>query len=873
MIYNSISSECASCKNALISPIINVKEYSKFGLKVEFQHLSLNALGNGSGQFFMYVSKDGGVSYPDSFEIQGYGIQKVDLLDYRNIDIIRIKFEGGKLGYGIYWWAFDDVIVKSIPESSCDINLYVSSQWDINNFYENNPGCTSIHNLTIDNSGTDTFNFKRLNQINSITGTLKFVKNWNVTFKTDILPNLESIGGDFVLENNYKLYNFNGFDKLKKIKGNLIFQTNDKIAFPQLNKLDSLFGSYSIEENIDVNNIGFANNLTYIGGKYTFYKNTLFEDSILNNAAKSINGNISISFNTNLKTIEGFNCYNSLDDIYIRSNNDLTSIDGFDSIYGHSSNIDILDNKNLIDINMLNNISYIYNLDISYNTSLFNITGFKNCDTINNCNIVKNNSITKISNSFHQTRHVEDMIINNISKFENSFSYLNSVDYFSITDCPKLEQLLNFDSLKTVNKLTVSNCPNLIEIVCMSNLVKGDISINKNNSLHIISSFNNLKKSSIFIIENPSLIKIDGFQKLDSANLNIINNTTLTSLPNLNNLRYASITIQNNSSLENINGFNNLESIGNGSINIVSNPNLKSIPEFNKLVGNTLSESTWSQIDIQIELNPSLKYINAFHKLIKCDGIIIKDNANLDSLSICKNLTYIKNALFLMNNPNLVYVNGFENVDTIISGFSIINNGIKNVSFLQSLKYTEGGFWIRNNSNLDNLEHLINLRRIGTINNKKSISVLSNPKLTSLKGLDNINPSSIEEITIVDNYLLDYCHIKSICLFLDDHSIDATIEGNELNCGSIARVKDACSKITSINDDTMGDVLIYPNPASTELNIVLNESTEISIRDLFGNTHIKQVVNFKNNIIDTSLLPKGVYNIYIKNKVHRIVKI
>ena len=69
----------------------------------------------------------------------------------------------------------------------------------------------------------------------------------------------------------------------------------------------------------------------------------------------------------------------------------------------------------------------------------------------------------------------------------------------------------------------------------------------------------------------------------------------------------------------------------------------------------------------------------------------------------------------------------------------------------------------------------------------------------------------------------------------------------------------------SVNDNNLQNVIIYPNPTNTILNIENAENSIIEIYDLLG-----RVVLFKNNIatnnqLNVSNLPIGTYLIKITN--------
>ncbi len=75
--------------------------------------------------------------------------------------------------------------------------------------------------------------------------------------------------------------------------------------------------------------------------------------------------------------------------------------------------------------------------------------------------------------------------------------------------------------------------------------------------------------------------------------------------------------------------------------------------------------------------------------------------------------------------------------------------------------------------------------------------------------------------------------------------------------------------ITSIQNQEMTEVSVYPNPAETNLTFQLNGNTEtckIEIFDITGKVHKSTNVNGASKTIDVSDLSKGVYLYYIYNR-------
>ncbi|HRN42721.1 MAG TPA: glycosyl hydrolase family 18 protein [Vicingus sp.] len=80
---------------------------------------------------------------------------------------------------------------------------------------------------------------------------------------------------------------------------------------------------------------------------------------------------------------------------------------------------------------------------------------------------------------------------------------------------------------------------------------------------------------------------------------------------------------------------------------------------------------------------------------------------------------------------------------------------------------------------------------------------------------------------------------------------------------------------TSINEWTMDDVKVYPNPASKQLTIELgaeSSNTELRIKDITGKTVLNQRVLDNKTIVPLDNFAKGVYFLEINNKVIKFIK-
>ena len=78
--------------------------------------------------------------------------------------------------------------------------------------------------------------------------------------------------------------------------------------------------------------------------------------------------------------------------------------------------------------------------------------------------------------------------------------------------------------------------------------------------------------------------------------------------------------------------------------------------------------------------------------------------------------------------------------------------------------------------------------------------------------------------------------------------------------------------VSNILNTTKNKITIFPNPASSTINIYCNANSDISIYDTNGRKHIYTKTNKGKNIIDSSILKQGIYYIKIINPQESITK-
>ena len=100
-----------------------------------------------------------------------------------------------------------------------------------------------------------------------------------------------------------------------------------------------------------------------------------------------------------------------------------------------------------------------------------------------------------------------------------------------------------------------------------------------------------------------------------------------------------------------------------------------------------------------------------------------------------------------------------------------------------------------------------------------SLVLKKNASLESLRGLDQVDFRTIDNIAIDDSPLLSECAIQSICDFLRVGRT-AQIARNAEHCNSSEEVKSQCTGTTDYLtlNKTLQSFIIYPNPATFMVN-------------------------------------------------------
>ena len=339
----------------------------------------------------------------------------------------------------------------------------------------------------------------------------------------------------------------------------------------------------------------------------------------------------------------------------------------------------------------------------------------------------------------------------NIEENEAIYSFDGLNNLVQITGSLKIKENLSLESLSGLNNLIT---------IDEDLIIGGGYSWTGNPQLSDLSGLSSLSTvgNTLRVVWNHGLIDLSGIETLTNIeNIYISSNDNLSSLDGLQGISNVNgyITISGNESLNSLYGLNNLSTAGN--LSLYRLVNLDSI--------NALDRLNYVSNDLTIESNHTITNINS-----------------LDSLN------YIGGKLSIDNNYDLINLSGLENLTEIGGGLEIHgNHSLLSIDALSSVIFIGGDLIIRGSSNLNSLS---GLSGVTAIDGDLEISGFVN--LTSLMGIENINPVSIENLTIAWLVSLTDCAFPNICDYLQDPNGVVDIYRNGESCNSPAQIANEC---------------------------------------------------------------------------------
>jgi len=558
----------------------------------------------------------------------------------------------------------------------------------------------------------------------------------------------------------------------------------------------------------DISNLNGLNVVTYIGGDFYILFNDVLTSLTGLDGLTSIGGDLQFFQNAALTNLTGLDNTTFIGGNLLIGNDNsaLTSLTGLEGLTSIGGDLKIYSNAALTNLTGLDGLSSIGgDLYISSNFSLTSLTGLDGLTSIAGyLDISYNDSLTSLTG------------LDNIDA--GSITNLYIIDNNSLSTC-ETQCLCDYVSNPSGIINIYGNAVGCNSVIELANACGGSIPCLQYGDYYFVSQAD-----------------IDNFQ---------------TAFPNCTALQGN--VIINGSDITNLTGLENLTSIG-GYLRIYSNDALTSLTGLDNLtsIGGYLS----------IYNNTALTSLIGLEGLTSVGGMFfIGENFALTSLTGLDYLTSIGDNLTISNSNALTNLTGLDNM-TFIGGYLKISDndaltsltGLDNLTSIGDFLYIDGNDALTNLAGLDNVTSIAGYLRIE-----------DNGTLTSLTGLDNIEAGSIQFIQIFYNNSLSNCDVQSICDYLAAPNGFIQIYYNATGCDSQQEVEDAC--FSGVEETTIGSnhLNIYPNPASTQINVRLTETTtpqkntSLTIIDITGKEVLKCELTQEQTVYNVSGLSQGVY--------------
>jgi hypothetical protein len=617
------------------------------------------------------------------------------------------------------------------------------------------------------------------------------------------------------------------------------------ITFTSQEQIDNFQTNYpgctEIEGNVhisgsNITNLNGLSSLTFIGG----YLNIEFTDLI------SLQGLDSLIYIG--------------DNLYLDSNDEIQDFQGLHSLNTIGGYFNVVLNDALVDFTGLDSLNCIGgHFSVSLNHNLQNFEGL--------------NLLTTIGDYFSVDFN------HNLQDFEGLYS-LTSIggDFFVYSN----EALLDFEGLDSLNYIGTY------------------FQVQENDNLQNFEGLNSLNHiDNLYIYSNPDLENFIGLDSLKSISiiLDIYDNISLQSLEGLESLEILSslLWIDSNYSLENLDGISNIDENSLTSLIIENNTQLstcevESICKFIDLPNAdvTIQGNAWGCQNLgQVEnacaeqcfyegVNfTTQQQIDEFpiyySECSKIKGDVLISGNDITNLAGLNTVNEIEGSLHILDCPSLSNLVGLEGLSSISNDLWVsTNNNLDSLYGLNSLNYIGGALQISENPSLTDIG-LFSLSEIGG-----PLEIVLNGDLTSLSGLDNISPNSVESLNITYNQSLSECEVQSVCSYLISPASIVEIHDNAFGCSSQEEVYEICYScfpdgIEFTSQQQISEFYtLYPDCHIISGDVIISGSDITSLILLYGISKIKGTLYIQSNPLLYSL--SGLYNlseveggIYIEN--------
>ena len=540
------------------------------------------------------------------------------------------------------------------------------------------------------------------------------------------------------------------------------------------------------------------------------------------------------------------------------------------------------------------NISSVTNLDISAK-SIEDLTGIEDFSALKILNVA-DNKLTELN------------ITNNIA-LESLYVYNNLLSALDVTKNTNLDYLFAYGNYN-ISAIDVSNNPKLAYFNLGNSKIKG-VDISNNPQLKYLY-LQATELESINLTNNPNLLDVwlsnTKIESVDFSNCNLLQGVQLqncTSLKNVNIKNGANENIvifksQNTPKLFCIQVDDTVYSVANWKdIDTVNNG-------FNQdcIIKTYVPDDNFEQalIDLGYDTAPLDDYVPTANiqsvEVLNIKGKRIEDLTGLEEFVSLKDLNISRNQYTQVDLSKNVLLEKLYVRETIFTTIDLTNNvylkefdgyysDVKNFDFsnnlnLKKIAIYEAEMESLNIANCLAIESLaiqdnklqtvdfsknINLKALNIANNKvTSLDLTNNTKLTVLNISNNTMLTSVN-LTNTNNTNVTY--YKSFftpnlnCIQVDNAAYSTT---NWTNIDAANTFSENCTT-ASVDNLSLTDFSIYPNPANEYLTVATNEDVK---KVVIYNMQGAEVFTSKTKAINTSILTSGVYLIKVITKDNKV---
>lgn len=299
---------------------------------------------------------------------------------------------------------------------------------------------------------------------------------------------------------------------------------------------------------------------------------------------------------------------------------------------------------------------------------------------------------------------------------------------------------------------------------------------------------------------------------------------------------------------------------------------------------NGLSKLDTIYQEFTIAQNPKLNSFSGLDSLVIVHSLTIGLNKSIQNLKGLEGISEFPKRILIQYNNSLKDLTGLEQLRELNSLRIFFNDSLESLKGLENLTEFKGEFlgngelYIIENDALQNLSALKNLRSMGKaydgmFGNWGGLTISKNKILTSIEGIQNIDPTTISQLSIGGNSSLTECKIESVCEMLSIADSLVFISDNGISCNK-EEVKNACTNSTFFSSLRKNEISALPNPANDFINITSSvKIISYTILDIYGTERIVEHKNFDSCFrISVESLKNGIYFIALKTSSQIYIK-